>query len=102
MKQMEKACIAHVTLTDEEIRTLTPFVLENYSAHLLTKQFSVIVRERAFTEAQWRKHILNALKRFKINPPKNKHWLQTVPEQEARELINNPTTDSRVIVLRTR
>ena len=40
---MEKACIAHVTLTDEEIRTLTPFVLEYYSAHLLTKQFFVIV-----------------------------------------------------------
>ena len=99
---MEKACVCHVTLTDEEIRTLWPFVDEKYSANLFDKQFFVIVREKAFTEAQWRKHILNALKRFKINPPKNKHWLQTVPEQEARELINNPTTDSRAIVLRTR
>ena len=97
---MEKACVCHVTLSDEEIRTLTPFVLENYSAHLLSKQYSVIVREKAFTEAQWRKHILNALKRFKINPPKNKHWLQTIPEQEAREFISNPArSDSRLIVL---
>ena len=97
---MENACVCHVTLSDEEIRTLTPFVLENYSAHLLSKQFSVIVREKAFTEAQWRKHILNALKRFKISPPKNKHWLQTIPEQEAREFISNPArSDSRLIVL---
>ena len=97
---MEKACVCHVTLSDEEIRTLTPSVLENYSAHLLSKQYSVIVREKAFTEAQWRKHILNALKRFKINPPKNKHWLQTIPEQEAREFISNlARSDSRLIVL---
>ena len=97
---MEKACVCHVTLSDEEIRTLTPFVLDNYSAHLLSKQYSVIVREKAFTEAQWRKHVLNALKRFKINPPKNKHWLQTIPEQEAREFISNPArSDSRLIVL---
>ena len=97
---MEKACVCHVTLSDEEIRTLTPFVLENYSAHLLSKQYSVIVREKACTEAQWRKHVLNALKRFKMNPPKNKHWLQTIPEQEAREFISNPArSDSRLIVL---
>ena len=97
---MEQACVCHVTLSDEEIRTLTPFVLENYSAHLLSKQYSVIVREKAFTEAQWRKHVLNALKRFKINPPKNKHWLQTIGEQEAREFVSNPArSDCRLIVL---
>ena len=100
---MEKACLCHITLTDEDIRTLKPYADMNYSANLLNKQFSVIVRERAFTEAVWRKHVLSALKRLKISPPNNRNWCQTIPEQEARELISNPAgMDSRIIVLRKR
>ena len=41
---MEKACLCRVTLTEEEIRTLQPYADENYSANVLNKQFSIIVR----------------------------------------------------------
>ena len=100
MKQMEKACLCRVTLTDEEIRTLQPYADENYSANVLNKQFSIIVRERSYTETQWRKHVVSLLKRLKIDPPKSRGWCQTIPEKEARQIISDPTrSDSRIIVL---
>ena len=44
---MEKACIAYVPLTDEQVNLLRPYADMNYSDSLISKHFSVIVRERA-------------------------------------------------------
>ena len=98
---MEKACIVYVPLTDEQISLLRPHADMNYSESLINKHFSVIVRERAFTEAQFRRHVLQMLKRFGISPKLSKHWLQTLPESEARSVINTSSRepDAHLIIL---
>ena len=75
----------------------------NYSDSLISKHYSVIVRERAATEVQFRRHIIQTLKRFNITPKlSKKHWLQTLPESEARKVIQKSSTepDARLILLR--
>ena len=98
---MEKACIAYVPLNDEQVNLLRPYADMNYSDSLISKHYSVIVRERAATEQQFRRHIVQTLKRFNITP-KLRHWLQTLPESEARKLIKQSSTepDARLILLR--
>ena len=99
---MEKACIAYVPLSDEQVNLLRPYAEMNYSESLISKHYSVIVRERAATEQQFRRHIVQTLKRFNITPKLNRHWLQTLPESEARKLIKQSSTepDARLILLR--
>ena len=99
---MEKACIAYVPLTDEQVNLLRPYADMNYSDSLINKHFSVIVRERAATEQQFRRHVLQMLKRLNIAPKLSKHWLQTLPESEARKVIQKSSTkpDARLILLR--
>ena len=98
---MEKACIAYVPLNDEQVNLLRPYADMNYSDSLINKHFSVIVREKAATEAQFRRHILQMLKRLNIAPKLSKHWLQTLPESEARNVIKTSSTepDARLILL---
>ena len=99
---MEKACIAYVPLTDEQVNLLRPYADMNYSDSLINKHFSVILRERAATEQQFRRHVLQMLKRLNIAPKLSKHWLQTLPESEARKVIQKSSTepDARLILLR--
>ena len=99
---MEKACIAYVPLTDEQVNLLRPYADMNYSDSLINKHFSVIVRERAATEQQFRRHVLQMLKRLNIAPKLSKHWLQTLPEGQARNVIKTSSTepDARFILLR--
>ena len=99
---MEKACIAYVPLSDEQVDLLRPYAEMNYSESLISKHYSVIVRERAATEQQFRRHITQTLKRFNITLKLNRHWLQTLPESEARKLIKQSSTDpdARLILLR--
>ena len=99
---MEKACIAYVPLSDEQVNLLRPYAEMNYSESLISKHYSVIVRERAATEQQFRRHITQTLKRFNITLKLNRHWLQTLPESEARKLIKQSSTepDARLILLR--
>ena len=98
---MEKACIAYVPLTDEQVNLLRPHADMNYSDSLIDKRFSVIVRERAATEAQFRRHILQMLRRLNIAPKLSKRWFQTLPESEARKVIKTSPTeqDARLIIL---
>ena len=99
---MEKACIAYVPLSVEQVNLLRPYADMNYNDSLISKHYSVIVRERAATEQQFRRHIIQTLKRFNITPKLSKHWLQTMPESEARKVIQNSSTepDARLILLR--
>ena len=99
---MEKACIAYVPLTDEQVNLLRPYADMNYSDSLINKHFSVIVRERAATEQQFRRHVLQMLKRLNIAPKFSKHWCQTLPEGQARNVIKASSTepDARLILLR--
>ena len=99
---MEKACIAYVPLSVEQVNLLRPYADMNYSDSLISKRYSVIVRERAATEQQFRRHIIQTLKRFNIIPKLSKHWLQTLPESEARKVIQKSSTepDARLILLR--
>ena len=99
---MEKSCIAYVPLNDEQVNLLRPYAEMNYSESLISKHYSVIVRERAATEQQFRRRIVQTLKRFNITPKLNRHWLQTLPESEARKLIKQSSTepDARLILLR--
>ena len=101
---MEKACIAYVSLDDEQIAQLRPFAEMYYSAAILQRNYTVIVREKALTENQFRSHILRMLRKHKIATPRLKrNWLQTIPETEARDLITKlqrePSDDSRIFVL---
>ena len=101
---MEKAAIAYVSLSDEQINLLKPIFDMCYSAACINRSFFVLVREKAFTETQFRTHILRVLKRLNINAPRNKrNWLQTLSEREARDIISAPVeADSRIIVLARR
>ena len=96
---MEKAAIAHVPLTEEQVNLLRPYADMNYSDSLIDKHFSVIVRGRAATEAQFRRRILQMLRR--LAPKLSKRWLQTLPESEARKVIKTSPTepDARLIIL---
>ena len=101
---MEKGCIAYLTLTDEQISALRPFVEMQYSAATLQRNYYVLVREKAFTDAQFRTHVLRVLSKHKITAPRLKrNWLHAIPESHARELIaqiqKEPPDDSRVFVL---
>ena len=99
---MEKACIAYVPLTDEQVNLLRPYADMNYSDSLINKRFSVIVRERAATEQQFRRHVLQMLKRLNIAPKLSKRWLQTLLESQTRKVIKTSSTepDARLILLR--
>ena len=100
---MEKACLVHVSLADNHVDVLRPHADMYYSASYICKQYCVFVRERAATEALFRRHVLRTFKKLQIKVKCYKGWLQLIPERHARELIDEPVDpDSRIIVLSRR
>ena len=92
---MEKACLAYVSLSDEQIRAMRPYADMRYSEACINRNYSVIVREKASKEGQFRTRILRMLRKLNINAPRLKrNWCQTLNGTKALEIITRePTGD---------